>query len=181
MNMWTDMIRFAQEASDIKKQFFFEHVLGSYQWWLLLGLAIVPWILWFILVDKQRLRSIVLTGFFSALITITFDGIGGSLAMWAYPYQLVYFSPWLLPVDLCAVPVSIMIFYQYCRTWKSYLVVVILLALFTAFIGEPLFDRMHIAVVIHWKYIYSPFGYFIIAVISRWLADWMMRPKWSEK
>lgn len=180
MNTSTDMIKFVQEVSDIKKQFFLEQVIGSYQWWLLLFLAIVPWIIWLALVNKQRLRSIVLTGFSAAMLTTTFDEIGVSLALWAYPYQLVYFTSWLIPVNFSVVPISFMIFYQYCRTWKSYIIILILFSLFAALIAEPIFDRMHIAVVIRWKYIYSPPFYIAIGCASKWLADWFTQ-SWQSK
>lgn len=181
MNTWQNMIQFVEKASFMKKQYFLEQVLGSYQWWLLLGMAILPWVTWGLLVCKPDLRRIVLTGFFTATLTSVFDEIGVSLSFWAYPYQLVYFTSWLIPVNLAVIPVAFMLFYQYFRTWKTYMMMVILFSLFAALIAEPVFDRMHIAVVIHWKYVYSPPFYIAIGACAKWLADEIGQPKQAEK
>ncbi|MEN1967146.1 CBO0543 family protein [Lentibacillus sp. N15] len=166
-----DLLEIEEHNVELTKQYFFEDVLFSYQWWLLLGIMIALWSVWFILVDKQRMLSILLAGCISSLITFVLDDTGRSLHLWFYPHQLTYFSWQFYPVDLAVIPVCYMILYQYIGRWKWFLTTLILLSLFAAFLVEPLFVLLDLYVLIHWEHIYSFPFYILIGVIVKWLTD----------
>lgn len=52
--------------------------LFSWQWWLLLGLAIIPWIIWWHIVDQKGKQEMLLFGLFVALIATFLDAYGWS-------------------------------------------------------------------------------------------------------
>ncbi|WP_201714763.1 hypothetical protein [Rossellomorea arthrocnemi] len=50
--------------TELRLENFIHDDLLSPQWWLLLALLIIPWIVWWILVDKSRIKQIWLFGVF---------------------------------------------------------------------------------------------------------------------
>ncbi|MEW9677533.1 CBO0543 family protein [Lentibacillus sp. L22] len=166
-----EMIEREREFIELGKQYFFEQVLFSYQWWLLVCITVGMWILWFILVDRKHMPPILFVGMFSSLIAFSLDNIGRSLHLWFYPYQLTFFSWEFLPVDLAIIPVCYMILYQYIRPWLLYLPILVILALLAAFIVEPLFVLADLYRLIHWKHVFSLPFYIIIGVVLKWVAD----------
>ena len=52
------------------------------RWWILLLSFIVPWFIWFLLVDKGRLKEMLLYLLSTASIAILLDESGITLGMW---------------------------------------------------------------------------------------------------
>lgn len=155
----------------LRKLYFFEHVIFSFQWWLLICIIIVLWVTWIFLVDKNRLPIILLVGFTTSFFAIIMDDIGLALSLWAYPYQIIYFLNPLNSIDMAIIPVCYMLLYQYFRTWKHFMMVLVLLSLFAVFIAEPLFVKLDMYVLLKWQYWYSGPIYILIGIFVKGLFD----------
>ncbi|MBD3919180.1 hypothetical protein H8B09_10475 [Paenibacillus sp. PR3] len=163
------------QLSEMRKHYFYEHDLFKYQWWLLLVLAIVPWIIWAKLVDKSRLREILLYGSIISIIVVLLDDTGGELGLWSYPYQLIRLAPRLHPVDFAVLPVCHMLVYQYFRSWRSFVIANVIMSLVFSFIAEPLLVWLHIYDLDNWKYIYSFPLYIAKAMLVKWIVEIIIR------
>ena len=65
------------------------HGLGTWRWWVLLGLLIVPWFGWYKIADKKQLDELTLFGLVVMVFTITLDEFGFVLALWTYPVDVI--------------------------------------------------------------------------------------------
>ncbi len=166
-----EMIDIHEKYAHLHKQQFSENIFLSYQWWFLIGISIVLWLVWIIFVDKTRLYSILLTGLFTSTSALILDDIGISMALWIYPYYVFPFSSVQYPIDLAIIPVFYMLLYQYFTKWKPYLVVLTLLTLFAVLVVEPLFVWLEIYKPINWTHWLSAPGYMLIGILVKGLVD----------
>ncbi|WLD92764.1 CBO0543 family protein [Alkalihalobacillus sp. AL-G] len=148
-----------------------EHGLFSPNWWLLLTLLIVPWIVWWFLVDRRRLFKIFAVGMTISAMASFLDTLGIVLGGWIYQVELIPMIPQLLPMDFSVLPIGYMLVYQYFPTWRRFLLASLITSLFGAFIVEPFFVKIDIYQLLKWKHIYSFSGYFILAVFIKWFVD----------
>ncbi len=170
-----------QKAREILKNVSFEHWvkedLFSFNWWLLVSSAILPYFIWWRLVDKDRFFEILVFGLTCGMVACFLDVLGVGLMLWGYPDKLFHFIPSLIPADFVVIPVSGMLIYQYFRTWKSFSAAAIILAAIFAFIIEPLFSFLNIFVMIHWKHTYSFIGFILLFLGIRLLIRGLNRMK----
>lgn len=171
LTIMNELIDLQVKNNELRKEHYFETVLFSYQWWILVIITVGLWIIWVKLVDKERLHSILLVGLITSVFAIVLDDIGLSLSLWAYPYQIVYFTSRMNPVDITIIPVFYMLLYQYFKTWKSYFIILILMALFAVFIAEPFFGLLNMYTKLNWEYWYSGPIYIIMGVIVKGVVD----------
>ncbi|UOR12552.1 CBO0543 family protein [Halobacillus amylolyticus] len=176
------IIQIQKENAQLQKHHYFEEILFSYQWWILITITVTLWVLWAVLVDKKRLKSILIVGFITSQLAIILDDIGVSLALWTYPYKVIYFTSRLNTVDITIIPVTYMLLYQYFRSWKSYLIVLALFCLFAAFVAEPIFVKLSMYKLLSWwEFWHSSPGYMLIGIFVKWLVDKLDRytQKWK--
>jgi hypothetical protein len=111
MRQIDERMQIQKQFADLQKEYFFENILFSYQWWILMATTIILWIVWLLVVDKKRLKVILIVGLITSMMAVVMDDIGLSVTAWFYPYQLVYFTTRLNAVDLAVIPVSYMLLY----------------------------------------------------------------------
>lgn len=150
-------------------QFWSHHVLFSWQWWLGVGLTIIPWLLWFIFRKKESTFRLLTAGLFAILISSWLDFVGIAFGLWHYNYDVLPFLPSYLPWDFTLIPVIIMFIIQYKPDLSPYLKA-LFFAVVTAFIGEPIFNWLNTYSPEEWKYIYSFPIFFVIYLLSHWIA-----------
>lgn len=141
------------------------------QWWLLLVLFVLPWIVWWKLVDRKRLVEIFLYGMLVEAISVTLDVIFGELVFWTYPYKLFPIVPRYVEFDLALMPVSYMLVYQYFPRWKPFILALTALSALFSFVGEPTAVWLGLYQPLIWKFYYSFPIYIIIGVYIKWLVD----------
>lgn len=157
--------------TEIRMENFIHQDFLSPQWWFLLSLLIIPWIVWWILVDKTRIKQILLFGTILSILIIYLDDIGHELNLWDYPIKLITFVPRLNPVDISVLPVMHMLIYQYFTRWKPFIIANVILALFNSYIAEPIFVKMNIYELTNWKYSYSFPIYILKAVVIKYFLE----------
>lgn len=166
-----EVIDVQEKYAQLLKARFFDHILFSYQWWILVLTTVGLWVIWMMLVDKKRLKALLIVGFGTSMLAVVMDDVGLTVAAWSYPYQLIYSTSRLNPVDLSIIPVAYMLLYQYIKTWKVYLPVLAAFCLFGAFIAEPLFVHLDMYVMLRWKYWYSALIYLAMGIFIKWSVD----------
>lgn len=144
--------------------------VGTFHWWLLVAILVLPWIFAFRFFDRSRLRELVLFGTFIAIETITLDEVGFSLFLWTYPVQLLPFFPRLTSIDYSALPIIYVLIYQYCTTWQSFFRTLVAFSVVAAFVIEPTLVRLNLYFLIKWYYWYSFPIYIIMGLITRWIV-----------
>ncbi|WP_371364217.1 hypothetical protein SRRS_50280 [Sporomusa rhizae] len=142
----------------------------SLPWYILVLSFIIPWIVWWKLVDKERFISIVIVGLVVSFISSAIDEIGCMLVLWEYPYKIVPLFPRIIPADYAFLPVSYMLIYQYFRDWKSFFWVSFAQAIIFGLIFEPLLVKMNLYVMINWYHSYSVPLYLLMAIFTKWFV-----------
>jgi hypothetical protein len=156
----------------LARKYWISDDLFSFNWWLLVILMIILWLLWWKLVDKIRIVEILLGGSLISIVTLLLDLTGLNLDLWDYTSLLftgVY--PTLAPVDLVVIPVTFMLIYQYQVSWKSFSLTSVIVSGVYSFIAEPIFNWLDIYRLEHWRYIYSFPIYILLFIFIKWIMD----------
>jgi hypothetical protein len=145
-------------------QHWVNHEVFSWNWWVLVGFILVPFIIWLILVDRKRMLELLLVWTLVIIPTSYLDAIGIDLKFWVYPVQFLPVTPRAIPFDVFMVGISYMLLYQYFSKWQTYFKALIVLAFVFAFIGEPLSHYLNLVYYVKWKYYYSFIYYILLGV-----------------
>ena len=165
------MIESEQGLFNLRYEKWLSQDLFSARWWVLVGFLIVPYIIWYLLIDKRRLQEMLIYSFATSLIAITLDEMGSIMTLWVYPVHIVPVYPRLITVNYTFVPVIYSLVYQYFPKWKSFIAANMLLALIFSFVLEPILIWAKLYVLISWKLIYSVPIYFFAAVLLKWFSE----------
>lgn len=132
----------------------------SWRWWVLVGLSIIPWIIWIKIRNKNDIGRLLFVGLVAATISNTLDTIGITYNLWHYDWKVFPLIPMFMPWDFTLIPVSIMLMLQFKPKINKY-IKAIAFSISCAFIFEPLFSWSSMYHTIHWKYWFS----FIINIV----------------
>ncbi len=169
-NEWLDeIVQIHQKLTELRQHYWLHYDLFTFQWWLLLALLVIPWVVWWRLVDKKRLKDIVFFGVLMGFLVFLLDLIGCSLNLWEYPYNLIRIIPASLAFDWGILPVFHMLLFQYFTKWRSYILLNILVATVFAFLCEPLCVWLGLYKLLNWAYVYSFPIYIIKAILIKGL------------
>jgi xanthine/uracil permease len=148
-----------EKVHDKKITLWLDHVLFTWQWWLGVFLAVVPWILWFVFRKKGSTHRLLYAGFSVIMVSSWLDFVGIALGLWHYNYDVLPLLPSYLPWDFTIIPVIIMFLIQI-KPDSHPFIKALIFAAGSAFIGEPFFSWIKTYTPENWKYIYS-FPFFI--------------------
>jgi hypothetical protein len=149
--------------------FWKEHTFLHWDWWVSLGLVIIPWVIWWKLRNKDTTARFMFANFFVIIICSWLDFIGVVLGLWYYTGKVIPTIPSYLPWDFCLFPISMTLLMQF-RPNISPLTKAILYSAFVSFLAEPLFDLLGFYTMLKWEYIYSFPIYIIIYLCSDWIS-----------
>lgn len=145
-----------------------QEVVFTYQWWIMIFVLIIPFFLWWRLVDRTRIMEISMVGLLASIIAFILDQIGSSLGYWTYPYTLTHLERDLWAVaDFSLIPFFYMMLYQWFPKWKTYILGTIIFALFAAFVAENIFQWLGIYMLLKWKHIYSVPAYVLLGIFIK--------------
>ncbi|WP_070121370.1 CBO0543 family protein [Bacillus marinisedimentorum] len=161
--------------NDVDTEAWLQNELFTWQWWVLVGFLVIPWGIWFLLVDRKRILEILLFGMMTSVIVITLDVYGHHNGFWGYPIELFPADPGGISFDLGMIAVAFMLLYQYFVPWRTYLPALLAMAVGFAFIGEPFANRLQLYHLLDWKYRYSFVLYLTNGILLKLLIDWLVR------
>ena len=139
------------------------HDLFSWQWWLLLVSAIIPWLIWIKFRDNDRTYELLSFGFLWAISAAILDSIGAEMLLWSYSTKLIPLAPPLLPADFTIFPVFYMLIYQHAKNAYSHFLLSMIPAAIFSFIIEPLFIKADMFRLHNWSHTKSFFGFLILS------------------
>lgn len=166
-----EIVQLRKNLKAIEFEYWFENVFLQWEWWLLLFLVFLPWIIWWFVVDKKRIDEILFFGLVIIILATILDSIGSNLFWWSYPTELIQIIPPLVPVDLSVIPCLMMVVYQYFSTWKRLWLSTLILGILATYIGEAFFIWIGYFQRIEWQHIHSILFYIISGSIAKWIVD----------
>lgn len=140
-------------------------IVFTWHWWLDVALSVLPWVLWIFVHDKKNTKRLLGAGLFTALVATLLDMIGVTQGAWSYNTLLLPYFPEFLPWDLCVMPVTAMLFYQYFPKITPWLKGAIF-GVIAAYIVEPVFIWIGVYDPNTWEHYYSLPIYFVIYMIG---------------
>lgn len=146
----------------------------TWQWWLGIAFVIIPLLVWWKLVNRQRILEIVVFGFMLNFLATFLDVTGSELVLWNYVIRILPQIPLLFPVDYILVPITYMLIYQRYKAWKQFLFASTIAALALSFVAEPLAVYINQYQLISWHYIYSFPIYVLIAILGKLFTNKML-------
>lgn len=164
---YSDFMEAQSRLKEIDLAYWYHHSFLSLQWWILLGILILPWVVWGFASGRKRQAKQVVLGLYIIVLASISDTLGSNMQVWSYPYELVPYFPRALPFDVGLLPVFYMLLCERFQTTRSFVIAMLIASFVFAFIGEPLLVKLGIYKPIIWKYSYSFPIYFVIGVIGR--------------
>lgn len=159
-----------EEAYQLDWEGWFANELFTWNWWVLIAIFILPWVIWGKLANRSKMLECVLFGSLIMILTTLLDLIGMNLKFWRYPTQLLPIVPRAFAFDMAIVPVAFMLLHQYFTSWRSFSIGLLLMSTLYAFVGEPLSVKMELVQYLKWKYIYSFIYYILVGLFVRWFV-----------
>ncbi len=156
-----------KELHHLRFDYWIGHDIFSIQWWLLLTMFIVPWIIWYKVIPKKYKAEVLSFGLLIGLLSSQLDELGVMTGRWGYPYQLVQTNRGLNPYNFTLIPVGYMLVYYYFPKWKHFILGNTVIGIIAAFGAEPILKFIGIYKPISWKYYYSLPIYIILPIIFR--------------
>ncbi|MGN7942184.1 MULTISPECIES: CBO0543 family protein [Bacillaceae] len=143
----------------------------TWQWWFGLGLFIIPWIVWFLLRDKESTGRLLMGGFATIILSLIIDLIALSYGLWSYPMKFLPISPVLfLPYHLSLAPVSVMLVLQI-KPRNRPLLKGLIFAAIAAFGGMNFFALIDFYNPKGWSTIYDFFIFLVIYFVAYWFSN----------
>lgn len=156
--------KYYDHIAEVHKDYFeywLDHTLWSWDFWLSVALAILPWLLWILVRKKESQGRLLHAGMFVIIIVSWLDFIGVVFGAWSYTGKVIPTIPSYIPWDFCLLPVSIMLALQFKPNIKPWIKGLIYAGL-TAFVGEPIMTWLGLYMEQNWSMIYSFPVYFLI-------------------
>lgn len=147
----------------------------SLQWWLQVVILVLPWFIWWKLVDRKKIVEVLCFGLLTSILFSILDEVGIELTLWGYPHKLFPLLERSFTAGAAALPVTFMLLYQYFSEWKAYLRGCIIAALILSFALEPIYVWLNIYELYQWNYIYSFLIYIIVGLFCKWLISIIIR------
>ena len=154
-----------RSAHDALERLWSAEMIFTWHWWLDVALAVLPWVLWIIIHDKKNTRRLLGAGLCTALIATLLDMIGVTQGGWNYNTLLLPYFAEYLPWDLCVMPVTAMLFYQFFPKINPWLKGAVF-GVTAAYIVEPVFIWLGVYEPAGWEHHYSLPIYFAIYMIG---------------
>lgn len=166
-----NIIGLKTQLRDMSFQHYFAAELFSRVWWFEVATIIIAFVIWWKILDKERLLEITVFGLLVNVIAAFLDVLGTDFVLWEYPVRVLPQLPLLVPIDYVAIPVIDMIIYQKFPKWGKYILVSAITAAALAFIVEPLAVFIGQYKPITWKFVYSFPIYILINIIVKFVTE----------
>lgn len=172
------MVLYALSDVEVQKQLtaarfseWMQNEVFHWRWWFLFVFFSLSIYIWCKVVDKGRLYEIVLYAAVIIVITLVLDELGEELTLWDYPYDLFPLFPPMFSVDLASLPIIYSLIYQRFRTWKSFIIASLVMAVIFCFIMEPLLVLLGVYQMLKWKSYYGFPIYFLMGIGTKALVN----------
>ncbi|MDD3023936.1 MAG: hypothetical protein PHE26_08565 [Syntrophomonadaceae bacterium] len=139
----------------------------SFQYFFLVVLLILPWVIWWKVADRKRITEIFAFGLLISVISSFLNGNGLNLLLWSYPYSLLPSSERAYVFSLSALPVAFMIIYQYYPRLMRFGIATLIFSAFMAFVVQPILSLLDLYKLNNWNYFYSFLSLLFLSLVSK--------------
>ncbi|MEG8980311.1 CBO0543 family protein [Priestia megaterium] len=160
-----------RELKEVGYQNWLHSDLFTWQWWVLLIAAILPWVIWGYLIEKKHRLHVFAFAMSIGIISSILDVIGADNLLWGYPTKLFFMVPPLIPADLTVIPVAFSLAYHYGKTWRRYILYIIIISFLFAYVIEPLSKWAEIYQKNNFPHWLSFIGFILLSLIVRWFLE----------
>ncbi|WP_339149454.1 MULTISPECIES: CBO0543 family protein [unclassified Sutcliffiella] len=171
MQQYIEIFNENQSAVQAHVNFWLEHVVFSWQWWLMIGIFILLWTLFWKLKKPEELPRISIFGLLWIIVASNLDGLGYEFGLWGYTYNLSPYLPKSYVFDYCLIPVTYMLIYQYFPIGKKFFLANLVLAVGASLIAEPVAEKLGLYTPFHWNVFISIPLYIIISYILKFFTE----------
>lgn len=159
------------ELKEAGYQHWLHNDLFTWQWWILLLAAFLPWVIWGYLVKKEHRSHVFTFAMLIGIISSVLDVIGADILLWGYPTKLFFMVPPLFPADLTVIPVAFSLAYYYGETWRKYILYIVTISLLFSYVIEPLSTWAEIYEKNNFPHWLSFIGFTLISLLVRWFLE----------
>lgn len=167
--------------ADLSYQQWISSELFSFGWFVSVGVLIATYGIWFKLVDKRRIKDLLLLGSLCAVAFAVVDTVCvGYLGLWGFTIRLFPFQPPLFIIGLTMGPIMYMLVFQYTSTWKNFLLwngigcAIIVLGVL------PLYSVLGIFQLYKWNWFFHYLLFFAAGTVARALLFWFTSIEQSQ-
>ena len=141
--------------------------LFSYQWFVIVIMVIIAYVLFFALSDKKRLSELLLFGALFAVFIAVYDSVALFAGLWVYYISVFPFYSNLLMGDITILPLLAMLIYQRAHDWRHFLLWYFGYSVLAIFGGYfLLFSKLGIFSYVEPYWVFIDFGSFLIVGIA---------------
>lgn len=155
---------------ELSLKHWFNYEVFTWQWWGKFVYLIIPIILLYKLLDRKRIFELASYGLMISLISNVLDVIGVNFVLWTYPIRFLPTGFFAIH-DLVVITITSMLVYQYCFSWKSFIVANIILSAMGAYIKDPLLTLINVYKQINWNHTYSFVLFLIMSIICKYIIN----------
>jgi len=137
------------------------------RWWALIVLYIVCAVVWWKLLDKRRLKEILVFTALAYIAALAINEYGQELILWAYPTDILPVFPPFSSANLLLLPAIYSLIYQRFSSSRSYFAAELAATVLFCFVLEPLLAWGGLFELLNWKYWLSAPVYVIMALLVR--------------
>jgi hypothetical protein len=166
---WEQLTNLRLQEQELMLKYWLQSNLFTFQWWLIVLVPLLLWIVWWRQVDRRRFREITYYGLTITLIVFFLDTLGTNFSLWQYPVTFIPLVPTLLGADLAVLPVLYMHAYQHSPTLRIFWMRLIALGAFASFIAGPLAEWLSIYEMRYWSHLLSFPSYIAVGLLARWV------------
>lgn len=147
----------------------------SLAWFFNIFFLLLLYVLWIKLVDKKRLRDLLLFGSLIAVAATFIDIVAVTTGLWEYKVRLFPISPAPFPFDFTVIPIFYMFVLQYTSSWRSYLIGSLLASGLFSFIVAPIYVLLGIKEYHKLNHFYMFILVFIFTTIIKAIYNWIYK------
>ncbi len=154
-------------------QHWLKEELFTFPWFFNIAFIIILFIIWIKLVDKRRLKELLLFGSFIAITVGFIDIVAVTVGLWQYKVKLFPIST-LFPFDYTVIPIFYMLVLQYTSNWRSYILGSLLAAAVYSFILSPVYIILGIKEYFLFNHFYVFITVFIVTSVIKAILNWIL-------
>nr|WP_263326259.1 hypothetical protein [Neobacillus sp. Marseille-Q6967] len=179
MEKFDKIVKMGNKSTDALNGYWIDFALySSFEYWMMVAFLIVPLLILFFKIDKNKIFLIGFYGYSVHVIFAYVDTFGKHSGYWNYPFPVIPVLPGLA-IDSSLVPVAFMLVYQWTLNNKSYYLYSIAMAGIFSFILKPFLVELGLFRMYENKnYLHIFIGYLFVLFTAKFITNVFL---WTQK
>jgi hypothetical protein len=169
----TDIIEAQQILGNLLYSHWISQELFSFGWFTIVIPTVILSVVFVILVDKSRLRELILYGAILATAYAFIYPIAITMTLWQFQNNFIPYALNLIPFAFIFHPILHIFAYQYASSWKNFAITNTISAALFAFVALPIYVWLKVVQFYNWSYLYSFIVAWSVSFIARAVVIWL--------